>query len=80
MIAIKDMEMPKSCEECQFRHWNRGYNTCGINKGTISREWQSLPPDYRPSWCPLIDLTDDGKNIFKKRNSCGAEIHTPTTL
>lgn len=56
MIAI-DMEMPKGCEECKFRHWYRGYNTCGINKGTISREWQHLSHDYKPSWCPLIDLT-----------------------
>lgn len=55
MMAIKDMQMPTSCEGCCFKV----ENLCLMDKdlGRVSET-------NRPDWCPLIDLSaweDDGK-------------------
>ena len=57
MIAI-DMPMPKCCEDypcfhdvaCYAEGWRKS-----IALGWIERK------EKREEWCPLIDLTDDGK-------------------
>ena len=56
MIAI-DMEMPKSCKECQLMNENKW---CGLI-GYYCDMRASWAAQCRPSDCPLIDLTDDGK-------------------
>ena len=56
MVAIKDMEMPKSCEECKYKGAKWCYIEIWSNRGT-----KEVPEEGRPSWCPLIDLTDNGK-------------------
>lgn len=58
MVAIKDMEMPKSCWECDFRHNERtndygSFCECGILQDyeTINLLEHSKHPD-----CPLIEI------------------------
>jgi len=57
MIAI-DMPMPKGCEDCPCFHdaacYAEGWRK-SIALGWIERK------EKREEWCPLIDLTDDGK-------------------
>ena len=87
MIAIKDMEMPKSCAECDFRksdpYSGEVYCSKAIGSNTIIYEKERLEN------CPLVEIItcngckhwhDDGiittcdKNIghgFPKDHFCG---------
>lgn len=56
MIAI-DMEMPKSCKECELKN---EANWCRFI-GDYCDMRASWAGQCRPSDCPLIDFTDDGK-------------------
>lgn len=55
MIAIKDMEMPKSCAECKFR--NIDYDVAlGIDVEVCEAENLIIMCDARKDkmdWCPL---------------------------
>lgn len=57
MIGI-DMEMPKSCAECPCEHdaacYVKGY------RRPITLRWHERQ-EKREEWCPLIDLTEEGK-------------------
>lgn len=52
MIGIKDMEMPKNCDECVIKDEGDGMCDvwCAIERREIDREGN------RPSWCPLVEL------------------------
>lgn len=55
MVAIKDMEMPKSCYECIAK------SHCGVG---IADGWRT---DRRADDCPLVEiepLSDEEKRIF----------------
>ena len=62
MIAI-DMPMPKKCDDCPCRQINLA--RCQITgKSTSHSGTRPIDQRQRPSWCPLIDLTqyeDNGK-------------------
>ena len=61
MIAI-DMEMPKSCDTCPVM----GMRLLDVKKFCRIADEKKVGEAQkvvkrRPQWCPLIDLTDDGK-------------------
>lgn len=56
MIAIEDMEMPKSCGNCRFS--KDGW--CFAQEAWDTR-YEDVREGCRTEWCPLLDLTDDGK-------------------
>lgn len=50
MIAIKDMEMPKCCDECDFIQ--RGYpDWCDLRVSSHD----IFNDKIRPDWCPLVE-------------------------
>lgn len=55
MIAIEGMTMPVTCQFCRLM----------VDGWCYAVDTEVLQPDIeggkRPSWCPLIDLTDDLK-------------------
>lgn len=55
MVAVDEMPMPSKCGECRF--WIEG--ACYALGVRVSERDQEKRE--RPDWCPLIDLTDDGK-------------------
>ena len=55
-ILIKDMEMPKSCNECTMSI----EHACMINGNIISDYWARLD---RPTDCPLVELPPHGDLI-----------------
>lgn len=57
MIAI-DMPMPKGCEDCPCFHDAACYVEGWRMDTTL--DWIERK-EKREEWCPLIDLTDDGK-------------------
>ena len=66
MIGIKGMIMPPACQFCPMLHyyplsgnvWCNAKNALMEENFSISTGELAIP---RPEWCPLIDLTDDGK-------------------
>ena len=45
-ILMRGVDMPKNCEECNFKGEYRNY-------------WTKIREAYtRPSWCPLIEVID----------------------
>ena len=44
-VIIKNMQMPKNCDECPLIHAD-GFNTCFLTEMDASE-------DVRPDWCPL---------------------------
>lgn len=63
MIAIRDMNIPESCEDCGFCTQD---GDCMAMMGDSL--WEYLPPEaqyfpdgWKYSECPLIDLSDDLK-------------------
>ena len=55
-ILIKNMEMPKSCNECILEI----EEACGLKAEPIPDYWSRLD---RPSWCPLIEIKPHGDLI-----------------
>lgn len=61
MIAIKDIDMPRTCGVCPFRtadvNWNLGCDIC-------ARLGKKNPYDMsvhkeRSKYCPLVEVKDD---------------------
>ena len=53
MIQI-DMELPKSCQECDFLNITARYITCVANKG----QRICFKPNKRDNWCPLQEVKE----------------------
>ena len=54
MIAIKDMDMPKSCFVCKFREIvNTNLTTCRINNNDVT--WQFCRCKKAKD-CPLVEV------------------------
>lgn len=66
MIAIKDMEMPKSCFDCDccrlinqttYDSYNRQY-MCGIYGHYIVDYYLENTTTQKPKFCPLIEIKE----------------------
>ena len=78
MIAIKGMDMPKSCSSCPkfntYDTYMRAY--CGHKEDYISFNSQQECEEHRHPNCPLIDLPEENKDMSweelkeKCSNSC----------
>ena len=45
-VLMRGVDMPKNCEECNFKGECRDY-------------WEKIREAYtRPSWCPLVEVAD----------------------
>ena len=58
-ILIKDMEMPKSCNECILSI----EQACGLSGNIVPNYWARLD---RPPWCELVELPPHGDLIDRK--------------
>ena len=55
MVAIKGMEMPENCGDCDFEAYPRGAHYCQL----VMRVIESLG---RPNWCPLVEIRNVHEN------------------
>ena len=54
-VFIKDIEMPKACDECPFFEDDYDYPTCIVNgKSEGYRSWRKVLK-ARMDFCPLVD-------------------------
>ena len=69
-VIVKGMEMPKNCDECRF--CVNGFTDdapmyeCAVQSYDIVSvlvESDGKPFDFRPDWCPLIELPPHGRLI-----------------
>ena len=69
-MLIKGMEMPTSCDKCRF--CVNGFTDdapmyeCAVQSEDIVSvlvESNGKPFDFRPDWCPLIELPPHGRLI-----------------
>lgn len=77
-VLIKDMVMPKSCQECMayvcYKQWSGdiGDEFCGLTKNNI-------PSEGVPNWCPLVELKPHGdlidRNDLKKEYAMGFDCN-----
>lgn len=67
-ILIRDMEMPTSCDKCRF--CVNGFTDdapmyeCAVQSYenvSVLVESGGKPFDFRPDWCPLIELPPHGR-------------------
>ena len=58
-VLMRGVNMPKNCEECNF-------------KGECRNYWEKIREAYtRPSWCPLVEVADrKTENSSEKPNNC----------
>ena len=58
-VVIRGMKMPKSCDECPCYYETEGAwrNECEV----LGKEY--IADDYRPEWCPLVELPPHGDLI-----------------
>lgn len=60
MIAIKGMDMPKSCMKCKFTNSLHEIHYCLFNREPITDYgWQKKRPDF----CPLTELPEENKDM-----------------
>lgn len=64
-ILIKGMEMPENCDKCRF--CVNGFTDdapmyeCGVqsyDNVSVLVESDGKPFDFRPDWCPLVEVTE----------------------
>ena len=79
MVAIKDMKMPKSCNDCEFncKHYEFNchyYSYCQFDKnaGKKLHEWlrDLLPEEGRASICPLVEIVTCKDCIHRDEYGC----------
>ena len=58
-VLIKDMEMPKNCDECPCYYETEG---AWQNECQVLREERAIS-EGRPSWCPLVEIPPHGRLI-----------------
>ena len=58
-VLIKDMEMPKNCDECPCYYETEG---AWQNECQVLREECAIS-EGRPSWCPLVEIPPHGRLI-----------------
>lgn len=58
-VIIRGMKMPKNCDECPCYYETEGAwrNECEV----LGKEY--IADDYRPEWCPLVELPPHGRLI-----------------
>ncbi len=54
MIAIKDMEMPKNCGECEMRI-GVTFPICVIKGLELGKRQPNDAWGNKPDWCPLVE-------------------------
>lgn len=54
MIAIPNMDKPKSCDECRYKMWTMNETFCNLLDKMLGDE------DIRPD-CPLIEIVTCGE-------------------
>ncbi len=60
-VLMRGVDMPKNCEECNFKGECRDY-------------WAKIRDAYtRPSWCPLVEVSDSEKP--NNCETCGTPKH-----
>lgn len=67
-ILIKNMEMPKDCPMCPLSHWDfagefRGCKAVNGKRYAMETEPEYFDSNYRPPWCPLVELPPHGRLI-----------------
>lgn len=79
-ILIKNMEMPTKCSECQF--CVNGFTeeapvyecaVLGAENVSVPVDYHGKPFDFRPDWCPLIELPPHGRLIDADKLIAGLE-------
>ena len=69
-ILIRGMEMPKNCDECRF--CVNGFTDDAPMYECAAQSYENVsvlvesggkPFDFRPDWCPLIELPPHGRLI-----------------
>ena len=55
MVAIKGMEIPKGCWNCNFCFNKDGYY-CAISNDLLADEAADIPDENRPTDCPLVEI------------------------
>lgn len=61
-ILIKDMEMPISCDDCEFCKQASGYDWCCIPM--VNKRSKPLDePVIKLDWCPLVHVPPHGRLI-----------------
>lgn len=60
-VLAKGMEMPCDCRVCpmEMYYWNVGETRCRAKNVTLAENFQSIPFDGRPEWCPLAEVPDE---------------------
>ena len=58
-VLMRGVQMPKNCEECNF-------------KGECRNYWEKIREAYiRPSWCPLVEVAEQTEpSNSEKPNNC----------
>ena len=64
-VLMRGVQMPKNCEECNFKGECRDY-------------WEKIREAYtRPSWCPLVEVaeqteptTEEGSTVIQTYTAC----------
>lgn len=77
MVAIKDMEMPKSCWNCNFCCDKNGYY-CGISYNPLARKVVDIPSENRPTDCPLTEIVTCADCVYGVFGEC-KKFHHYTT-
>ena len=58
-VLIKGMEMPKTCEACDFCQWSNFHQTAVCNRCDYKPVCMDCGTDYRrgrASFCPLVEI------------------------
>ena len=66
-VIVKEVEMPKWCGDCPFCDWYdtiEGNGKCAVNKQYFCDLETNRDNQKRPDWCPLIDISELGQNVF----------------
>ena len=66
-VLIKGMEMPKTCEECDFCHWSNLHQTGRCDRCDDEPVCADFGTDYkrvRARFCPLVEVPTPHGRLF----------------
>jgi len=57
-VLIKGMKLPKECRDCPMDifYINCGDTRCKLTNKLLAKDYNVIPFDGRPDWCPLVEV------------------------
>ena len=70
-VFIKGMDMPVDCRDCRLMDFDTdsGKTWCSPADAILAEDWNPIPFNGRPDWCPLVEVKTPHGDLIDRDNA-----------